>query len=169
MYLQSNDQAQYERVCLELIRRFGNTDQVHIAERVSKIALLLPSSGVDATTPLQLADFSVANSKGSAALCWYQLAKGIAEYRRQHYEDAQVWLKRSLDTAGKTAAYCRALDHLFLAMSKHQLNDRTAATQSLEMADQILKAHPDPGNAWNDWIMANVVRREATELLKNTD
>jgi hypothetical protein len=62
------------------------------------------------------------------------------------------------------------LDLLFEAMAHHQLNQPNEARSAMEQATKLIdeylaQSQLERGIQWNDWLMCQIVRREAEELL----
>jgi hypothetical protein len=107
-------------------------------------------------------------------LGFVQHAKGIAEYRRGNYALALDWFAKSVPGMGKAAkadwvVWCQATDLLFSAMAAHQLGKAEDARRWLAEAQRLIQPVPRADNT--DWLMMDLVRREAEALIagKNPD
>ena len=123
---------------------------------------------------------------------YFLLAKGMAEYRiggshmahgnadeaKTRYEAAVRLLKQSRNGMGNPRSgwsiYCRVTADLFLAMSHHQLGNQELARETLQRAQDDMRAFPQesdaPGGAWNDLFVCRIAHREAVrEILGPVD
>ena len=89
------DDDAYDRARRALLDRFGTTTDPTIAERTSRACLLSPLQGDELERASTLADRAVAAGPGHESYHWFQFAKGLAEYRRNHFADAIRLLSRS--------------------------------------------------------------------------
>ena len=96
-----------------------------------------------------------------------QHAKGIAEYRRNRYESATEWLRKSVE--GMTlntrwAAAIRTTSLFFSAMAYHHLGRTEESRERLVDAEREADAFPPE---WHnqDRLVMQAVRREAKALV----
>jgi tetratricopeptide (TPR) repeat protein len=171
LHLHSGDVDGYRRDCRELLRRFGQTDDPVTAERTAKVCLLLPPADEDQTLVQRLAQLAVKGNGKHAYYGFFQLAKGMAEYRAGHFEQSMEWLRGSQKATVSSQASFKALAHLFLAMAQHRLGHADEARTDLAQATKLIDAEvqkwkPDDGNMGEfDWFMPIIVRKEAEALL----
>jgi tetratricopeptide (TPR) repeat protein len=182
LHLQIGDMDGYRRHCREILRRFGQTDDPMIAERTAKVCMLLPDAVDDQKLVQQLAQRAIAGTEKHGFYHYFQLAKGIAEYRAGHFEQSMEWLPGSQKPRVVRAensiqatfinASTKALAHLFMAMAQHRLGQADEARETLAKATwlidaQVRKWKPDDANMGDlDWFMAMIVRKEAEKLIE---
>jgi tetratricopeptide (TPR) repeat protein len=168
----AGDREVYRRLCREMLKRFGDTQEPYTAERIAKACLLLPASGKDRDLACQLADRTVTLGKKSGEL-WFIFGKGLADYRRGNYRAAAEALD-PLASGGSGVLHvnCR----LILAMACYRQGDAKAARQHLTEAAKLLDQNvSDPGRFpvfpgslryQNDWLIALLLHREAQTLIE---
>jgi tetratricopeptide (TPR) repeat protein len=165
---QSGDMAGYHRFCRDFLSRFGQTDDPCIAERTAKICLLVPDAVEDLKAPARLAQQAAAAST-HPFLSWFELAKGMAEYREGQFASAIEWLRKSQARAGARRDLL-ATDYLFIAMAHYRLGEQDQARKSFAEARRILESLPpangssDWGADWHDLLMCRIVQAEAKSL-----
>jgi serine/threonine-protein kinase len=172
LQLELGDMEGYRRVCREMLKRFGETDQLETAERTAKTCLLIPNSGVDRGLPVKLAERAANRSAGQANAKWFHLAKGIADYREGQFPSALERLGKSL-SPGSEVIYLDSMAYLFLAMAHQRLGQGEEAQQALYKARFLMNEHFPKlergqflGPDWADWLRFQIVRREAEALIK---
>jgi thiol-disulfide isomerase/thioredoxin len=185
LLIQSGKIADYQARCKAMLHRFGNTtnsssaeDAAMIAERTAKSCLLLPDAvgPDDLTIACNLTGDAVTMAKGSILMYWFQMSKGLAEYRQGHFTDAIEWVRRSqADLAQKPTGdrnMCEADTYFVLAMAQHQLRQSAEADAALARGREIVQTKlpkldgGDLGSAWHDVLMANILMREAKETIE---
>ena len=186
LLLQTGDEAEYRRVGRDMLAQFGQTDDAWAAERTAKVCLLAPHGVDDLSLPVQLVDRALAirNAQGSLKqneklqLKWSELAKGMAEYRRGQWVRAVERLEgcRELDVPGdgiwkEFALYQQTMVSLFVAMAQHRQGEDAKAQRSLDEARRIMAEQlpttdrGDLGTLWDSWVICQIARREAEDLL----
>jgi tetratricopeptide (TPR) repeat protein/ribosomal protein S27E len=169
--LKVGDVEGYRELCREMLARFGQDESPMIAERVAKACLLLRDAVEDLTVPAQLAERAVTAGADSSYLPWYQVTKGMADYREAKYPAAIQWLRKSAE-AKSTNCYRESLALCFLAMAHHRLGQPDEARQAFQRAEEIMETQfPKIGSRdllgeWHDRLISEIARREA-ELLIN--
>jgi hypothetical protein len=96
----------------------------------------------------------------------------LAEYRAGHAEQAFEWLRKSLARfpAGHSE---RANAGFVLALAYHRLDRTDDARDAFQEAARLMEQHfghldgAAVGN-WRDWLLCQILRREAEALLKIT-
>jgi WD40 repeat protein/serine/threonine protein kinase len=162
----------YQRHCRAMLRRFGQTEDPAIAERTAKACLLLPDAVEDQKLVQQLAERAVTNTDKHNYYPFFMLAKGFAEYRAGHPEQAIDWLRKSLKSPDISEPAYSTLAQLFLAMAYHRLGRPDEAGQALAQARAAIAAEREnwkrdnaaKGNA--DWLRAMSVLPEAESLIE---
>jgi tetratricopeptide (TPR) repeat protein len=165
----------YREQCRKSAERFGKTADPSVAERVAKDCLILPESGADLGIIAKMADTAAAGPNGSETP-WFQLAKGMAEYRLRRFTSAVEWLNQALNNAGNQTGDIKddlfVQNYMVLAMAHYQLKHTDAARAAFAKGAEIeRKKLPklesgDIGGNWLDWIIAHSLMREAKALIE---
>jgi tetratricopeptide (TPR) repeat protein len=170
--LRLGDLDGYRRCCRVMLEHFAQTADPTMAHQIALDCLLIPGAIADLGLPLQLARRAVEADPGSN---WFLATLGAAHYRAGQFEQAVERLEQALKACGKNGeAGPRAavFSRLFLAMTYHSTGHAPIARQWFDKAvDQIERDLPkegsqDLGAEWQDWIMCQIIRREAEALLK---
>ena len=170
LLVQSGDLDAYRRHCAQIVERFGKTNDPAIAERMAKDCLILPSSGADLDAVAEMADSAIAAGPDHWGATFFQFAKGLSEYRQGHFTSAVQWMQKVLAMPGEFE-FRDAQAYLVLAMAHHQLNQADEARAALAEGSAIIEAKPKVGSGalgvdWNDWLIADALRREAQALIE---
>jgi eukaryotic-like serine/threonine-protein kinase len=140
------------------------------AEAAMEMSLLSKDSGW--SEPDQLAETAVTRGTNHARLPYFQLVKGLVEYRQEHLDSAVGWAQKSMAGSGTnytTAASAGAV----LAMAQQQLKQPDVARKALAQATELSETKlpklesGDLGENWPEWLIARILLREAKELMKN--
>jgi serine/threonine-protein kinase len=150
---------EYRRARRDLLARFGNSTDPHVAERSGRAYLLLPAANDELRQAADLIDRAVAADPKTYgwARPYFLFARGLAEYRRDRFDAAVA-------TLSGPAAVLRPAPGLVLAMALHRQGHPESARQAL--ADAVLAydwsaSKADTPDAW----ICQVLRREAEALL----
>jgi eukaryotic-like serine/threonine-protein kinase len=169
--LASDDVEGYRHHCEQIVARFAATRDAGQADTMAKSCLIHPKSGVDLRFTAAWAETAVTQGKQSEFLPWFELCKGLAEYRQNHFAEASEWARRSLLAAGQLPVRDAAA-HLVLAMAQMRLNQTTAARATFDQGAEIIATKlpklesGDLGVQWQDVIIANLLLREARALIQ---
>jgi tetratricopeptide (TPR) repeat protein len=164
----------YRHACHELVDRFGETDDLQMAERVAKACLLAPNvlSATDFDRVHKLAERAVAGADDDGMRNACALAMGLAEYRAGRHPLAIEWLQRF--PLKRMDQQWDATVLSILAMAKHGLADSEGAQAMLDKATAVLAKMPNPprGRPFHGtgdlmvWLHAQLLCHEASELQK---
>ena len=161
----------YRAHCQHALRQFRATEQPLIAERMAKDCLLLPDSGVDMRSISQWADTALSPGKPSDDLPWFELCKGLAEYRSGQFASALDWSKKAMSHPGGPPE--RDLEAcLILAMAQYRFAQPNEARATLDKGIQIAQSKlptlesGDLGGQWIDWLIAHALLDEAKVLIE---
>jgi eukaryotic-like serine/threonine-protein kinase len=152
------NEAAYERARHALLARFGKTTDLIVAERTSRACLLSPLAGDDLERASALADHALAASPAKESRGWFHFATGLAEYRRNHLQQATRLLRLSAD------AGVRVESLLLLAMIQHRAGQTQEARETLIAALRSYDWSELRATDHQAWI-AHVLRREAQGLI----
>ena len=146
LLLKLGDTEGYRRHCQKLLQKFGDTSDPNIAERTVKACLILPQPGVDFATMSQLADIAVAAGPAHRDFPFFQLAKGLSEFRQGRFASAIDWLKPVAAEQGDPNRSVQA--SMVLAMAQHRLNQldeaRATFTNGIELAQKRVPGPDGP-------------------------
>src|SRR5262249_50743561 len=152
-------EEEYRRARQALLSRFGSTTDPHMAARTARACLLLPATEDELHQAVALAERAAAvePSKYPRAYSHFLFARGLAEYRRGHFDRAAGTIR------GDPDRMLRPAPGLVLAMALHR------SGQTAEACKILAAALAPEGPAilrWflNDWS-AHVLRREAEALI----
>jgi len=166
---QVGDLEGYHRLRGVILRQFAGESDPMIAERMTKDCLLLPPPASDFPAIQKLADTAAAAGPDHPLWFYFQFAKGLSEYRQGRFASATNWLgKAAANTKVLHAPYVGAEVFLVLAMAHHQLDQFWPARGALSYGCWIAAAWPALGNNANDWIMTQMLMREARALIETT-
>ena len=183
----ADDREGHQRLCREMLKRFGETQDPSTADQTAKACLLLPASDKETDLAGRLADRAVALGANKQWEPYYVFAKALADYRRGNFRTAtkeldslllRVAAKKELD-ANRLATLSRpdlsACCHAVLAMTRHRQGDAKAARDHLTKASNLLDQHvPDPDlfpvdrqfSYDHDWLITWLLQREAQTLIE---
>jgi tetratricopeptide (TPR) repeat protein len=163
----------YRENCREVLARFGDTREPGRAELVAKSCLILPISGPDLDQASLLADVAVAAGQGHRLYPWFELCKGLAEYRQGHYAGALEWVKNILplhiSSEDDDLHYAA---HLIAAMACYQMGQIDEARAALARAADIARSKlpglesQDLGINWWDRLIGHTLFKEAKLLIE---
>jgi serine/threonine protein kinase/Flp pilus assembly protein TadD len=170
--LAAGDADGYRRTCREFVERFDKTKDPVIAERMAKTCALAPGAVADFSRVEKLAELAVTGTEKHRYYRYFVLAKGLTEYRAGRHAEAIKWLELFAPKAG--GVHWDATSFAALAMAQYRLGRTDEAKTILAKANAIIKAKlPDPSTGqlfrwsdWHDWVHAQILSREAEELLK---
>jgi len=115
-------------------------------------------------------------SQSPLFISWFQITKGIHEYRGGHWDSAINWLRRG--RAGVRATGGKALADFFLAMSFHHVGRHDWARSAFANGARSTPDDPmdlsgmdplDGGSAIGNWLVARIAKREAQGLLNGAE
>jgi hypothetical protein len=156
------------------VERFGKADDPPTAERTAKVCSLAPGAVPDFGRVEDLAERAVKGTDQHPFYRFFVLARGLTLYRAGRPAQAVEWLERFAPSADGVHRDATAL--AVLAMARHHLDRPDEARANLAAARAILaQKMPDPANGvpfdggnWHDWLHAQILTREADELLGET-
>jgi hypothetical protein len=171
------DVENHRRYCQELLHRFQDSTNPINGEGMTKLCLMLPTSGVDLALMERLADDGVRGrlTRNTDFISYSQFAKGLSEYRLGRFASAADWMQKSIDTPFYGDGHSRYVQsYMVLAMAKYQLNEhkeaRAAFAKGSEIEQKKLPAFDgrDVGSGWywRDSVIARCLMDEARALLE---
>ncbi|HEX6885650.1 MAG TPA: serine/threonine-protein kinase [Planctomycetota bacterium] len=149
---------EYERVCVELLERFGTVGEPRTCERIGRACLLQPS-GERRDSATALIERALAAPESVPSLRpYFEMALALAELRGGRFESALALLR------GKAGAVLAPTPELIRALALHHTGATAEARRSLALAALGFDWSPDAARDHDAWIR-HVLRREAEELV----
>jgi WD40 repeat protein/tetratricopeptide (TPR) repeat protein len=162
----------YREHCRCMVARFGASDELPVAERTIKVCLLLPDAVVDLGPSLSRLQSALDDGSAPDGMRkWGYMALALAAHRADNAKTALECITKSQQSPGYRAIGPEAATLLCLmAMAQHQLRNRDEASEALVQADTLVdeylrKLASGEFKGWHDWLIAEILRREATELI----
>jgi serine/threonine protein kinase/tetratricopeptide (TPR) repeat protein len=174
--LQVGDAAGYRKLCERMRERFGGSKDPGEIVPLAHACVLAPGGAVDGAAALRLAEQRLAvTAPPSGHYTWSTHVMGLAHYRADQHQQAIACLNGCLEK-GPDWQF-RVLNWLVLAMAHHRLGQRDQAQRWFTQAQQWIQEEtrtetrkgggPIPaGWSWRDWLMVQLFRHEAEELIK---
>ena len=165
LLLLAGEKEQYLKLREEILRRFGETSDPAVAERMAKDCLILPPPLADLPTLGKMADVAVAAGPSNKDYPYYQFVKGFAEYRQDHFAAAVGWLQSVIAQGVNVVRLVEA--NAVLAMAQFRQQQSNDARVSLDAARELeaLKSDPNRMVNWNDRIIGQELIKEAATLI----
>jgi tetratricopeptide (TPR) repeat protein len=163
LFLIRGDGEGYNRFCEGMIQRVAQTATPFEAYILARSCALARTSPVDAARAVQWANQALASSQPA----WYFHALGLAQYRAGQFDQALQSFTRANVKGWRFAD----LNWFGLALVHHGLGHLDEARRCLDKGNQWLarEGPPSPERPTQlmpqDWLEAQVLRREAEELL----
>ena len=168
--LQLGDIEGYRRHCREMLRRFADSPDRNVCERIAKLCSMEPDAVPDLDQLARLADRALALGdapEGTEARAWRELAKGMVEYRRGEFAAAADWLEKAANVSGNPPR--QAIASFILAMAQHRGGQVQKARETMTRGTQIMESDGPKGQDFGgniaDWIAALEARKQAEALL----
>jgi len=146
-----------------LLTGLKGTTNANSARMVAEVCLLAQETQPDLEPVFALAD--LAPQADASFNGWNRLAKGMAEYRRGHLDEALRWFEpvrcSQRSSAASQAGY-------FCAMIHHRQGDTAAARAALDEAARRLMAFVQTGqfgSEWHEYGRVAAIRAEAERLI----
>jgi eukaryotic-like serine/threonine-protein kinase len=171
------DWEAYEQFRQSAVQQFGATQDPIIAERTIKVCLLTPPDAALLKQLLPLYEVAakslepeeVARATEGWMIPWRCISVGLMELRQGRPLEAIAYSDRSLAHPSENPAR-NATAHVIRAMAQHLAGNRAAAEQELGDIRPVIERHTAkqlrPGDGgrgyWFDWVLAQVLLREAT-------
>ena len=155
------NEEDYRRTRRGLLKRFGDSTDPLITEKIARACLLLPGSDEELRKATALADRAVAAIPTSDHTLrpYFLFAQGLAEYRAGHFENAIAIMASDASKAIKPAP------QLVIAMARYREGDSTAARKTLAAAIQSFDWRVARADRRDIWAI-HVLRREAEATIQ---
>jgi serine/threonine protein kinase len=172
-----DEHSAYESFCREPIKRFGNTSDLIIAERIVKNSLLLPSSPALLASLAPLANrieqsipTNVLSAPYNDTVPWRCMALALLNYRSGDYSQAASWSTLGIKMATGPNLVRVASMQAILAMADNQLGRDAEARAALANCQQVFAQHfKTPftnADIAFDWFLARLLEREAAASIE---
>jgi hypothetical protein len=169
LLLTAGDRAGYRAQCRRMLRRFHDTTNLNDAERTAKACLIADELKDELPEVDRMAQFAVRKGAKSGDHMWFELAAGMAEYRKNEFPAAARRLAKNREST-MGIAILDELTCLFEAMALIKTGDTAEARRLIEGAT------PDVNNRfghntddlnfnWHDWLLARIALQEAQRTL----
>jgi tetratricopeptide (TPR) repeat protein len=166
------DQENYRRACRMLLDHFSQTENFQVADCTAKACALMPGFGGNATQVIKLADVAFAETKEDPARKWFEITKALVDYRAGNFQAAADIISQSAPS--EEGFHRDALAFSILALAQHQLGGaENQSREALTKAQRIIATKMPKtergetfGDDWHDWLHAQIICREAEQLLK---
>jgi hypothetical protein len=164
-YLEDRDA--YESHSGNMLDRFRQTTSRGVADRTAKMYFLVPRSAEECRRAMPLVDHPLDAEPGRG---WFNLLKGLAEYRSGNFDDAVGWLNKARDKEPSHIAGVATVE-LLLAMSHHRLGHAEQACAAFDRAKVIIDTKlflphsKDVFAGGPDWLICHVILREAEGMM----
>jgi serine/threonine protein kinase len=158
----------YRDLCRRSLQRFKDVADPLTAERVVKDSLVLPHSDMDMNAVDAMVNTALNASAWHSEGGWFQLTKGMAEYRKGNFDGALVWLR--MINLGRQP-YLDAETLLMMAMASQRANHPAEAVAALNQATTVIETQltrivdGDVNAFWVDRIIADSLLHEARSVL----
>ena len=171
------ERAAYETFCREPIKRFGNTSDLIVAERIIKSSLLLPPSPELLASLAPMASriersipTNILSAPYNDMIPWRCLALALLNYRGGDYAEAASWSTLGLKIATSPNLSRVASMQAVLAMADHHLGrDTEARAELIKSHQEIAERFKTPfatGDDAFDWSLARLLEREASTVVE---
>jgi len=170
----AEDSMGYREHCTRMLASAKDLDNLPATEQAIKACLLIPDQVPIGDLPL--ASLEQALDNGSAPnwfLAWGYTTRALAAYRKSEPEAALRWIAKAETTVAHAEnPNLRALALTIKALAQHRLDQGGEARQSLDEAARMIDeelpklATGSFTGGWHDWLIAEVIRREADKLIK---
>jgi serine/threonine protein kinase len=165
LLVQTGDVDGYRNLREKVVKRFGDSADPTVAERMAKDCLILPPDPGSLAQLAKMADTAVGAGAAHNAWPYFQFVKGFAEYRQGRFLSALDWLQRV--QAPENAPALEAERKLISAMAQFQAGQTNAARATLSEARSLASSRlTHLGQIyWNDQLIARCLLREAEGLM----
>ena len=172
VYVQLNDWPAYRELSRRAVARFASaTNEPSISDRIAKSCLIVPPEPEVLKIAARLADACINSTTDNKRNSWFELCKGLSEFRLGHFEAAKKWAAKACEEENLNKI--RDIEgFMVLAMAEHALGNEEAAKeaycQGLFYAPQRMRdlSSGDIESGWKDWVLAHALMREAKEVFE---
>jgi hypothetical protein len=162
---------EYRRLVHQALQQAAVKPKSEADPHSTRIYLLQPVDASDLELLRQFADRAATTSEVSWMVARARIDKALAEYRLEHFDAAKDWASRAIDDSARLPNQAQAWYIQALASVRQQKTDN--ARSALRKGDDLLNApgrrtHGDFLENWSEWTMAEILHREAAELIRDS-
>ncbi|WP_367871124.1 tetratricopeptide repeat protein [Luteolibacter sp. Populi] len=157
----------YQKLCVEILRRFSGPNDIFIADRMAKDCLIRPSAVEDLTPVARMAETVLKEGEGYDALPLFRVCKALSDYRQGQFAAAISLTEKVGDSLPHAEVGALAVR----AMALRRLNQPELARASLAQGSAVFGSKlpklegGDLGQDWRDWIIVRELLEEARALI----
>jgi tetratricopeptide (TPR) repeat protein len=171
LLVQLGEMDRYLALCRDMLARWSSTEVVIDAERVLKTYLLHPMPELAPKDVVPLVQCAVAGGPDKDPGGWFICAKSLHELRSGKYADALTSSREAQRLASRGNTEIVTTLALIIESMALQHSERPAdARSALAEAKSLLAkgaARFEVANIWHDWLAADILYREAADLIEN--
>jgi eukaryotic-like serine/threonine-protein kinase len=162
-----NLQSEYRALCLEISRRFSDTSNAFVADRMAKDCIILPLPDFDLAPIRAMADVAIAKGTNLPAAPFFYVCKAATELRSGKYASAESWANKALTSP---YSYSAVEGLAVAAIAQQKQGKREEFSTNLAAAHKIIREQfptiekGDLGSDWRDWIIAHTLIAEVETL-----
>ena len=172
LHILAGETERYQTHCREMIRRFGGGSPNSVAKTLTA-CVLLPHAVDLSELPLRAYQQALEDPSAEDSLKgWGFTDMALAAYRTGSHEEALRWVRKAQSSqAYGRIRQLRVRALLAQAMAEHRSGRAEPAREALAQAGQLIDEHLPQlasgqlGGGWHDWLIAEILRREAAELI----
>jgi tetratricopeptide (TPR) repeat protein len=171
LLLIAGDEEAYRAHRREMLDHFSESKLPITLERTAKACLLLPDDGRRLKDAIELAQRAAKIGANHPFVAYFHLAHGMGTYRSGDYDEACRLLETARRVDGDRDPYLTVTSLCFLAMAHqrqgHDADARALFEQAVSLTAERLPdvESGDLGPAWSDWLVCELARREAGQLI----
>jgi tetratricopeptide (TPR) repeat protein len=175
--LLAGDEAAYQAHCRAMLDHFQDATDPQVIGTMCKVCLLASDAVELSSVPIQQLRDGITDPAAESYRVFAIPNCALASYREGNYEDAISWANKSPNMK----EYIGAQVYLTRAMAEEKLGRHDAAVQSLALGEALIPEElatlgtPDYNGAlpvdlakvYRDWLVDEILRREAALLIHN--
>jgi hypothetical protein len=132
---------------------------------MAKNCMILTPPAADMEALGKMADVAVAAGPSTSYWPYYQFVKALAEFRQGHFREASDWAQKVVAAGGEETRMVEA--YAVMAMAQYQQKQLDEARVTLESGNSLAEERfAKPGINWHDRIIAQLLLREAGQLIQ---
>jgi eukaryotic-like serine/threonine-protein kinase len=159
LFLSKKDEFRWARS--ELLARFRDPTEPHVAERVGRACLLLPGSEEELRQAAALTERATAAANLKYDWARFHFGKGLADYRLGRFDEAIAVMSGGAENINYIGPSAR----LVMAMALCRKGNSKAARAALAAAVDSYDWSPAKADNRDVWI-PHILRREAESLIR---
>jgi hypothetical protein len=154
-----------------MLSRWAEASERGVADTTAKVCLLSRGVADDDQRVAGLVKTALTARESDPIYPFFVLLKGLHALRNGRNADAIAAGVESRRRLSEKPDVYVAADHAIEALAHHGANEPDRARRSLAEAERIFDEHLPKlgqdvlGDNWSDWLIADLLRREARELL----